>query len=182
MTKQDQAAERFTEKLLQLIEKASGTKLKFSLIVNMKTGETDTVEKKIARALQQLERDAERRALNRYRESLAWKFGLDITLHDNASYTRREIIKALDETDFELAQSLTTPEAIADEVRDAERRGFGRAIEYLRERAKAAPVGDEQVGRGASTYNWLMHCAELLEIEQLVTERQASRLDEEDKA
>jgi hypothetical protein len=58
-----QAAERFTEKLLQLIEQASGRKLSFSLIANLQTGKTETVESKITRAILQLEADAERRGL-----------------------------------------------------------------------------------------------------------------------
>jgi hypothetical protein len=55
------AAERFTEQLLQLIELASGRKLTFSLIANLQTGITETVENEITRAVLQLEADAERR-------------------------------------------------------------------------------------------------------------------------
>jgi hypothetical protein len=41
-------------------------------------------------------------------------------------------------------------------------------IEALRKYARALPVGHENTERGASSYNWIMHCADVLDALRVV--------------
>lgn len=76
-------------------------------------------------------------------------------------WAKEEAAKAIgvpqDDTGWHQTTDIIGP--IARALVAAERRGIERAASHLDALAKASPLGHEQPTRGASTYNWLSHCA-----------------------
>lgn len=52
--------------------------------------------------------------------------------------------------------------AIARAILSAEQREREACVAFLKDKAASTPLGHESRERGASTYNWLTHCASLI--------------------